>query len=126
MKKKDILLVFSIIVLIIVLFIVNNNINKEQADAIEIYVNNEIYKTVPINAEEDLMIETGSEYNHIKIHNGGVEIVDASCKDNVCVNTGFISKLSERIVCMPNKVVIKINKIEDLDNIDNEEDVISE
>ena len=126
MKKKDILLIFSIIVLIIVLFIVNNSINKEKAEVIEVYVNNEIYKAVPIDSEEDLMIEMDSEYNHIKIHNGGAEIVDASCKDNVCVNTGFISKLSERIVCMPNKVVIKINKIGNLDDIDNKEDVISE
>ena len=123
MKKKDILLVISIIFLIIVLFIVNNNIDKEYSEAIEIYVNNEIYKTVSINAEEDLMIEIGSEYNHIKIHDGGAEIVDASCEDNVCVNTGFISKVSERIVCMPNKVVIKVKKIE---NADNKEDVISE
>lgn len=126
MKKKDILLVFSIVVLVIVLFIVNNNINKGQADVIEIYVNNEIYKTIPINSEEELIIEMGSEYNKIKVHNGGAEIVDASCKDNVCVNTGFISKLSERIVCMPNKLVVKLNKTKGLDNINNEEDIISE
>ncbi|MBC5995644.1 NusG domain II-containing protein [Romboutsia ilealis] len=123
MKKKDILLVSSIIFMIIVLFIVNNNIDKEKSEAIEIYVNNEIYKTVSINDEEDLIIETGSEYNHIKIHDGGVEMVDASCADNVCVDTGFISKISERIVCMPNKVVIKVKKLE---SIDNKEDVISE
>ena len=122
MKKKDILLVISIIFLIIVLFIVNNIINKEKSEVIEIYVNNEIYKTISINDEEDLMIEIGSEYNHIKIHDGGVEMIAASCDDNVCVNAGFISKLSERIVCMPNKVVIKVKTSED---VDNKEDVIS-
>ena len=123
MKKKDILLVISIIFLIIVLFMVNNNINKEKSEVIEIYVNNKIYKIASINDEEDLMIEIESEYNHIKIHDGGVEIVEASCADNVCVDTGFISKVSERIVCMPNKVVIKIKTLE---NVDNKEDVISE
>lgn len=123
MKRKDILLVISIIFMIIVFFIVNNIINNEKSDTVEIYVNNKIYKTITINEDEDLKIEIESEYNHIKVHNGGVEMLEASCNDKVCVNTGFISKASERIVCMPNKVVIKVKTSRD---VNNKEDVISE
>ncbi|MGO0916151.1 NusG domain II-containing protein, partial [Clostridioides difficile] len=42
-----------------------------------------------------------------KIHDKGVEIVDASCPDKVCVHTGFINKPSQSIVCIPNRVSIK-------------------
>ncbi|SCH36504.1 MULTISPECIES: NusG domain II-containing protein [unclassified Romboutsia] len=122
MKRKDIFLVISAVFMIIALFIVNNIINKAKLDAIEIYVNNEIYKTISINSEEDLDVRVGDNYNHIKVHDGGVEIVEASCKDKVCVHSGFINKPSERIVCMPNKVVIKIKTSRDKNN---KEDIIS-
>ncbi len=123
MKKKDIFLVISIIFIIIALFIVNNIINKAKVDTIEIYVDNKIYKTISIDSEEDLDIRVGDNYNHIKVHDGGVEIVEASCKDKVCIHSGFINKPSERIICMPNKVVIKIKTIDDKNNA---EDIISE
>lgn len=123
MKKKDIFLVLIIIFVIIVLFVANNIINEKESESIEIYVDNKIYKTIQVNGKEELEIDIGDKYNNVKIHDGGVEMTDASCPDKVCVNTGFISEASQRIVCMPNKVVIKIKT---LDNVNNKEDIISE
>ena len=58
----------------------------------------------------------------VKIHDHGVEIDEASCPDKVCVHEGFITKPSESIVCLPNKVHIKIVSNQDYEE---EEDIIS-
>lgn len=54
----------------------------------------------------DKKIDTGT--NEIIIKNGIVYMKEASCKNQVCVKTGEISKKGESIICLPNKVIVEI------------------
>lgn len=122
MKKKDILLILGVLIVITACYGIITVINSKNAGSIEIYVDNKLYKTVSINDKEEFKIENRGGYNTVKIHDKGVEIIDASCPDKVCVHTGFINKPSQSIVCIPNRVSIKINTNE---KDDNQEDIIS-
>lgn len=124
MKKKDFILVLVVLLVIVSTFGINYVINTKSGENIEIYVDNKLYKTYSINDEEEIKIENEEGYNIIKIHDHGVEITEASCPDKVCVHTGFIKKPSESIVCLPNKVHIKIST-DDNHKYENEEDIIS-
>lgn len=55
----------------------------------------------------DKTVDTGT--NTVVIKNGAVYMESASCKNQICVATGKISKKGETIVCLPNKVVVEIN-----------------
>ena len=68
------------------------------------------------NTEERITFENGS-YNVLKIANGEVNMISASCPDQYCVDHRTISKNNETIVCMPNKLVVTIknNKETDVD-----------
>ena len=59
-------------------------------------------KSINVNATFD----TGT--NVVIIQDGIVYMKDATCKNQICVNTGKISKKGEMIVCLPNKVTVKI------------------
>lgn len=124
MKRKDFILIGIILFIIAIGFGANYMLNNNKADKIEIYVDNKLYKTYSIDANEEIKIETDKGYNIVKIHDHGVEITEASCPDKVCINSGFITKPSESIVCLPNKVNIKIISLNESGN-ENEEDVIS-
>lgn len=124
MKKKDLILIFVVILVIGLTFGINYFVNTKSGENIEIYVDNKLYKTYSIDDEEEIKIENKEGYNIVKIHDHGVEITDASCPDKVCIHSGFITKPSESIVCLPNKVHIKITT-DDNYNHENEEDVIS-
>ena len=123
MKKKDFILIFVVLIVIVSTFGINYFVNTKSGENIEIYVDIKLYKTYSIDDEEKLKIESEDGYNIVKIHDHGVEIIEASCPDKVCVNSGFITKPSESIVCLPNKVHIKITTHND--NNENKEDVIS-
>ena len=122
MRKKDFILIFVVSLIIAGAFGVNYFVNTKNVDSIEIYMDNKLYKTSDINDKEEIKIKSKEGYNIVKIHDKGVEIIEASCPDKVCIHQGFITKSSESIVCLPNKVHIKITTE---DNHESEEDVIS-
>ena len=123
MKKKDFILIFIILLIVVVSFGINHFTNAKSGKQIEIYVDNELYKTYDIDDEDEIKIESEEGYNVVKIHNHGAQITEASCQDKVCIHECFITKPSESIVCLPNKVHIKI--ITDDTNNYGEEDIIS-
>lgn len=121
MKKNDFFLVLSVLIIIGVWMSFDFFKGQGKGEKIAIYLGNKVYKEVPINATEEITIKIDNGFNKIKIHDRGVEVVDASCPDKVCVKTGFIDKSNKNIVCIPNKVSIKIisNENNDIDTIAN-------
>ncbi len=47
-------------------------------------------------------------YNVVEIKDGTVSVTEASCKNQVCVRHGAISRSGESIVCLPNRLVVRI------------------
>lgn len=52
-------------------------------------------------------------YNEVVIANGAVEVVEADCSNQVCVEHDPISDEGEQIVCLPHGMVIEIVADED-------------
>ena len=71
----------------------------------EVYVDGELYQTLPLNKDTVL------DLDHLKIvvSGGTVRVEDADCPDKICERCGAISKAGQSIVCLPNRVVIKIS-----------------
>ena len=44
----------------------------------------------------------------IEMKDGAICVYSSDCPDKICVNTGYISKKGERIVCLPKKLIIEI------------------
>ena len=65
---------------------------------------------LPLSESGEYRISNGDSYNVIEITEGGVRMKEADCPDQICVQTGSISKEHEMIVCMPHKVIVEIRK----------------
>ena len=48
-------------------------------------------------------------YNTIAVDKGSIGIIEADCPDQLCVHQGKISDGLKPIVCLPHKLVIRIN-----------------
>lgn len=77
--------------------------------------------TKELSLSEDITYQI-DEYGHntLIIKDSMAWIEDADCPDKLCMNYGKISKTGESIVCLPHRLVIRIennNDTEDLDAI---------
>jgi len=63
----------------------------------------------PDMEKKEIRIDTGNgTYNIVSIDGDGVRVVEASCSDKLCIKQGNIDSPGQSIVCLPNKLVIKI------------------
>ncbi len=54
-------------------------------------------------------IDLSGEYSTVVIaENGRVSISSSTCRDKVCVKTGWLTKIGQSSVCLPNRVVVRI------------------
>jgi hypothetical protein len=44
------------------------------------------------------------------IEGRGVHMISSPCPDKICIKQGFINKAGESIVCLPNRVIITLEK----------------
>ena len=115
MKKKEVMIIIALFVISLVfIYFFNIDSNKEAKKIIEIQVGSQIYRRVAIKSndfEDTIPIKSNLGLNVLKIYNGGVEMIEADCKNKVGINTGFISETGQMIVCLPHQVLVQIKGI---------------
>ena len=102
MKKAD----FIVVVLVIVLLVVWG-LFTSGGEAVSIYVDSEVYKTLSLRENNVINIETEYGKTTVVIENGEVFVKETDCPNKLCQKT-TIRKAGQSIVCLPNRVSILI------------------
>lgn len=108
-KRTDIFIIGTILLAAVLIFFYNSFKPNESGSYAAVYVNNELQAEYPLDEDADVVLEgwTGGT-NRLIIEDGEAKIKSASCPDKICASQHPISKTGETIICLPNKVVIKI------------------
>lgn len=104
MKKRDIIIFLSVLLLSALAFFVRFLINFEKASLVTVVKNGETVYSASVFENKTIYLEG----NTVEIKNGSVRVVNAKCKNQICVGHKAISKKGESIVCLPNKVIVEI------------------
>lgn len=82
------------------------------AKTAQIIQDGEVIRTVDLqNVRELYEFEITSENggtNTVRVENGKIGIIHASCPDKICVKQGFITNGVLPIVCLPNKLSVVV------------------
>ncbi len=120
-KKKDIILIAVVLVVAIAGLLVFY-LTQKSGDTVVVTIDGVIYNEYPLNKDIEVDIPgINGGTNHLVIKDGFADMTDADCPDKICVDSRKISKTGESIICLPNKVVVKIegNTLSEVDGSTN-------
>ena len=117
MLKKNLLVLGVLLVIIAILFtIVLTKEEQKATGKVNIYVENELYKTLDMGQATTLTIN-GKEgkVNVLKLEKTGFYMEHASCKNQACIKQGKVTldnytsrPLGTKIICLPNQVLVEM------------------
>ena len=76
----------------------------EKGDYAEVYVDGKKQLTLKLNEDREVALD----HLVIVVSGGKISVKDADCPDKICQKRGAINKKGQSIVCLPNRIVIKI------------------
>ncbi|MGB9856637.1 MAG: NusG domain II-containing protein [Dictyoglomaceae bacterium] len=108
--KKDLVIIFSIFLLGIFLWVLQQSgssplyliaeVNNKEVLRIDL----RNIKTRKEFSVDGILGKSYFEYDPKK----GVRMVSSPCPDKLCIKQGWINKIGESIVCLPNRVVLRL------------------
>lgn len=105
MNKKDIILI-SVIILVASVFIIFNN--KKEANIAYIYHDNDLILTIDLNKNNTYTVNGENGEVIIEVLDNKIRVNEENSPYHLCSKQGYISKQGESIVCLPNKIIIKL------------------
>lgn len=105
MKKNDIILALAIVFVAGIGLLLYMTLGKQEAGVVSITVDGQLYGTYSLKEDREIRIH---QTNVVVIRDGQVDMIEANCPDQICVEHKTISKAKETIICLPNKVVVEI------------------
>ena len=110
-RKADIILLIALVVAGLAASAVLALHQGDSPDAeakVVIKSGGKLFAEYPLSEDRDVDVPADPGENLVHIEGGKVSVVSASCKNQVCVKHGTISKPGESIVCLPNRLVVSI------------------
>ena len=108
----DLVLIFLLITVALSVFIITE-ITRPQGETVVVTVAGERVAKFPLSRDGEYSLNGGT--NVLVIESGAAYIKSATCPDKTCVTIGGkISRAGERIICLPNSLIIEVEGGEDI------------
>ena len=101
----DVILVLSLLALGLSVFLITT-LTREEGSTVIVSVNGDDKCEYSLSQNGEYSLNGGT--NVIVIEDGAVYMKSADCPDRLCVHQGKKSMNGERIVCLPNRVEVRV------------------
>lgn len=117
MNKYDVLLIIFLVLFSLSFFFIFKDSDGTK-EAIVYFSNKEILR-VDLNKNAEYVVDGAAGEVVIEVIENKIRVKKETSPNNICSKMGFISASYETLVCLPNKIVIKISAVDELDAIVN-------
>lgn len=115
MNKSDYVLIAFLGLIIAGLFAFLS-LDKSSVNNALVYYDNDLVLSIDLNTKlKEYKVKGYNGDVFIKAGEGKIKVIEEKSPLHLCSKQGYISKSYETIVCLPNKIVIKLESNDDLD-----------
>ncbi len=115
-RKWDLCAIAAVLLLGVVVFMAFLPQNSGETAVIQIYQNGKLIHETALSEDRSIAVE-GEYCNTVAIRGGKVYMEESSCPGRDCVHSGSISQPGRSIVCLPNRVEVRITGQSDIDAV---------
>ena len=83
-------------------------VSGESGARVVIESDKKIFARYSLDENREVVVKSKNGTNTVVIEDGRVYVKDASCSNQVCAEHASISRSGESIVCLPNRLLVKI------------------
>ena len=105
--KGDYLAIGIVLLLAVAVILGFLPVQNTPAAYAQIYLNGRLHKTVLLDQDTTFAV-TDQYTNKITVKNGAIAFVDSDCPGQDCVHSGSIRTTGRSLVCLPNRVEIRV------------------
>ena len=106
--KGDRILLFSLMLLSITGLFINNHL-RHPGKSVMIEMDGQLIQKLSLYSNYKITVKGHIGETVVEIANGKALILKSDCPHKICVRTGAISRAGDVLVCIPNKVVVRIS-----------------
>ena len=110
--RNDLLLLGGLLLLTAAVFLGIRLTARGGACAV-VEVNGQAVMRLPLDVDAEVPLQTEGGYNLIRVEDGRVSVAEADCPDKLCVKQGEAHATNQRIVCLPHRLVVRVESAED-------------
>ena len=103
--KNDLVLILILLTVALSAFFIIESLRADGV-SVRVTVDGDLAAEYSLSRDGEYVLNGGT--NILVISNGKAYVKEASCPDGLCINQGKISLSGERIVCLPNRVMIEV------------------
>ena len=90
------------------------SVGREEGSMVSVYQDGKLIKEISLNDTTEFKVE-GVYTNVISVKDGKAAITESDCPGTDCVHSGWIHDAGRSIVCLPNRVEIRVEGASEVD-----------
>ena len=102
------------VIAVLVSVIFWTRVGDEEGTVVSIYQDGALVKELSLDSDTEVVIE-GEYENVVTVKDGKVAITKSDCPGTDCVHSGWIHGAGRSIVCLPNRVELRIEGASEVD-----------
>ena len=111
MRKKETIIIISLLVLALLVFGINYFFSKDKVMVSVRNGNGDLLLHININEDNYYTLEGDYGTFHLEVKDGQIRAIDVECPNQICVHTGWVSKSYPfPIICLPNNIAVTFDE----------------